>query len=205
VQRKNLFIEPCVATLKSEPPAHPVWVHEVKFDGYRIQIHKDGRNVALYSRQGNDFTARYPSIAGAVAKPSTKSVVLNGELCACDANRYPSFAALLHRRDVLLCVWIFDILSQHGKDLRPLPLMVRRRKLETLMHRVQNPFIQCSETFSDPQAFLAECRKRKFEGIVSKRIDRPYTSGRSGDWIKVKCAEWREETLGAVISFKKRG
>ena len=202
MQRK--FIEPCIPTLKNESPAHPVWAHEVKFDGYRIQIHKDGRDVALYSRKGNDFTARYASFAGAVAKLSSKSFILDGELCACDEDGYPNFSARLRRSDLPLCVWVFDILSQHGKDLRALPLMVRRRKLETLMARVQNPVIRLSETFTDPHALLVECSKRKLEGIVSKRIDRPYTSGRSGDWIKVKCPEWREKNSWRGEFFQKR-
>ena len=99
---------------------------------------------------------------------------------------------LIPRLDSDVCVWVFDILSLRGQDLRPLPLVTRRYKLDRVMGSCGSPLIQYSEFFSDPYRLLAACGKFKLEGIVSKRLDRPYRSGRTTDWIKVKCAGWRE-------------
>jgi bifunctional non-homologous end joining protein LigD len=147
---KSRFISPMSPTLRKEPPAHPLWCHEVKFDGYRVQIHKDGRDVALFSKNGNDFTVRYPTIAAAVAKLPTKAVVLDGELTLCDGEGNPEFTSLLMKREGDLCVWVFDILSQLGKDLRHLRLLERRSKLAKLMDRFDSPVIRQSKTFLNP-------------------------------------------------------
>lgn len=88
-------------------------------------------------------------------------------------------------------MWVFDILAHSGKDLRPLSLSARRMKLNQLMARVHTPMFRCSETFLDPHALFKACSDRRMEGIVSKRVDRPYQSGTSQDWIKIKCPEWR--------------
>jgi bifunctional non-homologous end joining protein LigD len=176
----------------------------VKFDGYRIQLHKDRKHAILYSRNGNDLTPRYPTIAQAVAQLPTKAVVLDAELTACSDDGSPDFSALLRKRHTDLCVWVFDILSQFGKDLRPLPLIARRSKLDKLIDRVKNPIIRCSETFSDPLVLLAVCEQRRLEGIVSKRADAPYTSGTTKAWIKVKCPRWREENSWRHEFFERR-
>jgi bifunctional non-homologous end joining protein LigD len=189
VQRANPFIAPCLPTLRTEPPTGPGWLHEVKFDGYRIQLHKDGRDVALYSKNGNDFTWRFPEIVYAVAALPTTSFVLDGEITACRDDGTPSFGALLQKREAHLCVWVFDMLSQYGKDVRGLPLVARRAKLHKLMTRVQCNQVRCSETFQDPHRLLIACAERRMEGIVSKRVDRRYVSGPTKDWIKVKCPE----------------
>jgi len=163
----------------------------VKFDGFRVQIHKDGNDVALFSRNGNDFTHRFPVLARALARLPTKAVTLDGELAAYDETGAPNFYALMARRGEV-CVWIFDILSQSCKDLRHLPLITRRTKLDQLMHRVHSPLVRYSETFSDARALLNACEQRKLEGVVSKRADAAYRSGPSRTWIKVKCESWRE-------------
>jgi bifunctional non-homologous end joining protein LigD len=184
---KTTYIAPCLPTLRNEPPTGPGWLHEVKFDGYRMQIHKERTDVALYSRNGNDFTERFPQIAETIAALPVRAFILDAELTACRDDGTPSFGALLQKRDLQLCVWIFDILSQHGKDLRRLPFVSRRAKLDTLMPRIESATLRCSHTFRDADRLLAACAERNMEGIVSKRIDRPYVSGKSNDWIKVKC------------------
>ena len=111
VLAKTPFIRPCSPSISKVPPVGPGWLHEVKFDGYRCQIHKDGTDVALFSKNGNEFTSRYPAVASAVAKLPTKAVVLDAELAACGADGSPDFGALLRKRTNNLCVWVFDILS----------------------------------------------------------------------------------------------
>jgi len=186
------FVPPTLPTLAKEPPASPAWVHEVKFDGYRLQLHKEGKDVILLSKNGNDFTGRFPDIATAASLIPTKSVILDCELTACADDGAPDFAGLLHKRDVPLCVWVFDILADNGKDLRTLKLSARRQKLNKLMARVDAPTIRCSQVFFDSHALLKACSERRMEGIVSKRVDRSYVSGPTKDWVKVKCPEWRE-------------
>jgi bifunctional non-homologous end joining protein LigD len=136
---------------------------------------------------------------------STRACVLDAELTAIDDKGHPDFGPLLRARlagDV--CVWVFDILSLRGTDLRPLSLIARRYKLDRVMGSNGSPLIQYSETFSEPQPLLSACSKFKLEGIVSKRIDRPYVSGPSKDWITVKCAEWKEANAWRHEFFEKR-
>jgi bifunctional non-homologous end joining protein LigD len=189
---RPIFIPPCRPTARREPPTGERWLHEVKFDGFRLQVHKVGRNVSLFSRGGTEWANRYPEITDAVRKLPTRAVVLDAELTACRNDGWTSFSALLRMRDAHLCIWAFDLLSQNGKDLRELPLASRRQKLEALMAKVQSNVIRYSEPFPDPLRLLAACAENKLEGIVSKRIDRPYRSGPSNSWIKVKCPEWRQ-------------
>ncbi len=185
------FIRPCSPIISKVPPIGPGWLHEVKFDGYRCQIHKDGKQVTLFSKNGNEFTSRYPAVASAVAKLPIKAVVLDAELTACASDGSPDFGALLRKRTNGLCVWVFDILFHNGKDLRLLTYVERRTRLETLLLRVSDPSIRYSETFPDPLPLLSACQTRGLEGIVSKRIDKPYRSGPCKDWLKTKCPNWR--------------
>jgi bifunctional non-homologous end joining protein LigD len=120
-------------------------------------------------------------------------VVLDGELTLCDGEGNPDFTSLLMKRDGDLCVWVFDILSQFGKDLRHLHLLERRSKLAKFMDRFDSPVIRQSKTFLNPYVLLKACAGRNLEGIVSKRIDRTYTSGPSNNWIRVTCPGWREK------------
>jgi bifunctional non-homologous end joining protein LigD len=171
----------------------------------RIQIHKDGSDVALFSRNGHDFTSRYPGLVRAFSKRcSTRACILDAELTAIDSVGHPDFGALLiPRLDSDVCVWVFDILSLRGQDLRLLSLGLRRYKLDRVMGSCGSPLIQYSETFSDPYGLLAACTKFKLEGVVSKRTDRPYQSGRCEHWIKVKCATWREANTWRGDFFNK--
>lgn len=190
---RTAFITPCQPTLRKEPPTGQAWIHEVKFDGFRIQVHKQGKDVALFSKGGTDWTDRYRSVAEAVARLPTKAIVLDAELTAHRPDGSLDFGALLSKRQTHLSIWAFDILIQNGKDLRLLPLEQRRKKLDALMAKVRCNVVRYSEVFSDPLRLLAACAEHKLEGIVSKRADTPYRSGPSQHWIKVKVPAWREE------------
>jgi bifunctional non-homologous end joining protein LigD len=191
VQRKTPFIQPSAPTLRAAPPKGEGWLHELKFDGYRHQIHKDGETVTLYSRNGSDFTRRYPVIEAATRNLKAANAIIDGELVACDRDGHPDFRRLLHgtAQPHELVVWCFDLLALDGADLRALPFVKRRTMLAKLLRRAPSA-LMLSETFTDAERLLAECGKRGLEGIVSKRTDGPYRSGK-GDWIKVKCAQWR--------------
>ena len=91
VSARSPFITPCSPTISKAPPTGPLWSHEVKFDGYRLQIHKDGKHVALFSKRGNNFTRSYPTLVSVVAKLPTKTVILDAELTICAADGSPDF------------------------------------------------------------------------------------------------------------------
>jgi len=123
------FIPPCSPILTKALPTGADWVHEVKFDGYRVQPHKTGRQVEILSRNGHDFTARYLPIALVLAELPVRSAILDGELVAADASGIPDFAAL-HRRRVAgsdMMLWLFDLLEINGQDLCEQPLYKRKR------------------------------------------------------------------------------
>lgn len=187
------FIHPCQPTLRSETPRGPGWSHEVKFDGWRLQLHKVGTQVRLLSRHGHDLTSRFPTIASALAMLDAGTAILDGELVAMDAGGLPDFGAL-HRRsaDAPLAVWVFDLLEVNGRDVRALSLQERRRQLEQqLASRPDDGAVRFSESFADPARLLAAAHDLGLEGVVSKRLDAPYRSGRRPEWVKVKTESWR--------------
>jgi bifunctional non-homologous end joining protein LigD len=187
------FIVPAQPTLRARPPKGEAWLHEVKFDGYRCQLHKDGKSIAILSRNGIDFTPRFPSIAQALARLPAKTAILDTEIAAATARGLPDFAALHSRTakpEDLMC-WCFDILRHNALDTRALPLSARRIRLRKILDGFEHGFLHLSETFSDAEKLLAECERQGLEGIVSKRADGLYRSGKC-DWIKVKTSAWRE-------------
>jgi bifunctional non-homologous end joining protein LigD len=179
--------------LRTAPPRGPGWSHEIKFDGWRLQLHKAGPQVRLLSRHGHDLTARFPLIASSLLTFRAETAVLDGELVATNADGLPDFRALLRRSaHAALAVWAFDLLEVNGHDLRPLPLQQRRRQLERHLASLPGDgVLRYSESFGDPVRLLAAAHQLGLEGIVSKRIDAPYRSGRRPDWLKVKTESWR--------------
>jgi bifunctional non-homologous end joining protein LigD len=122
-----------------------------------------------------------------------RSLIIDGELVACDGDGRPDLYRLhFHRHNRGLCVWAFDLLYLNGRDLRDLPLSERKRQLEKLISKARSDWLQLSETFDDGAKLLAEADRRGLEGIVSKRADAPYRSGKRSEWIKVKYQTWRE-------------
>jgi bifunctional non-homologous end joining protein LigD len=183
---RSPFIPPAQPVLRERPPKGDRWLHEVKFDGYRVQLHKTGREVTIYSRNGADFTNRFPSLAYILRYLPVKALIIDAEVIDANARGMPNFFALHARRckpeDV--CCYAFDLLNYNGRDLRPLPLIIRRSRLEKVIARITTGCIFFSQSFADAEKLLAECEKRGLEGIISKRKDAPYGSG-EGDWIKV--------------------
>ena len=202
--RRSEFIVPCSPVQRSWPPTGDAWLHEVKFDGWRVQIHKSEHGVAIYTRNGHDYLRRLHSISGPAASLPARSIIIDGELTACDDRGAPDFRALHFRRlQGGLCVWAFDLLHLNGQDLRALPLVERKAKLEKLVYKTRDNWLRFSENFNDGVKLLASCDRMGLEGIVSKRKDAPYCSGK-GDWIKVKCATWREANKNRGDLFNKQ-
>lgn len=193
------FIEPQLATLVDRPPGSPGWVHEVKFDGYRLQLRVASGAAELRTRKGLDWSGKFPEIAHQAA--ALPDCIIDGEVVALDARRVPDFAALQaalsDRQTAKLTFFAFDLLFLDGEDLRPLPLAERKQRLSRLLAAQGAGNIRYVEHFeAGADAVLASACRMSLEGIVSKRIDAPYASGRVGGWTKSKCRAGHEVVIG---------
>ena len=196
------FVPPQLCKLVERPPEGPEWVHEIKFDGYRSLIAVSDGKARIHSRKGLDWTAKYPEIASN-APVALLDGLYDGEICALDEDGLPDFAglvsALKNRRTRGLVCYLFDVLELEGEDLRALPLGDRKATLETIVGHptpaVSN--IRYSEHFDGPaKAMHRSACAMKLEGIVSKRLDAPYQSGRGHSWHKAKCRAGQEVVIG---------
>ena len=171
-----------------QPPSGEQWLHEIKHDGFRVIARKDGKRVKLYSRPGNDLTYRFPLIVEAVAKLRSRSCIIDGEAVACGEDGIASFDRIRYRRhDEGVFLYAFDLIELDGDDLRRDPLAVRKATLASLLRRAA-PGLRFNEHLDEedgPLVFAHAC-KLGLEGIVSKRKDSHYRSGRSPHWIKSK-------------------
>jgi bifunctional non-homologous end joining protein LigD len=183
----NAF-EFCIPTTGTKVPSGPEWFHEIKYDGYRLRIERNGDRVRLITRGGYDWTNRFPWIAEAALKNRQKHFVIDGEAVILSVDGYSDWNALhsgKHNEEVQLCA--FDVLAMDGDDLRDLPLSMRKANLARLLaRRPDGIFVSDFEQGEiGPDLFRAACRMG-LEGLVSKRRDRPYQAGRSKYWVKVK-------------------
>ena len=182
------FCEPCLPSPVERPPAGSDWIHEIKHDGFRMMARRDVAGVRLLTRNGNDWTARFPLIAAAVSFLRVTSCLIDGEAVACDGDGLPVFDRLRYRRqDGRVFLYAFDLLELNGQDMRHKPLETRKRALAAVL-RIKGVGIQFNDHCDDLPAdvvFRHAC-KLGFEGIVSKRLGSPYRSGRSRDWLKMK-------------------
>src|SRR6476660_4956140 len=161
-------------------PKGEAWLHELKLDGYRFQIVKNGRQVRLYSRGGHDCTNRLPGFADTFQRLPCRTATLDGELVLPDEDGAPDFEGLRtsvrEAQEHELVFFAFDLLYRDGKDLRALPLTERKRRLVRLIGRAEIPCLHLVETFDDGPALLRAAEQLGLEGIVSKRRDAPYHS-----------------------------
>ena len=181
------FIAPCLPTKTDALPSGGLWIHEIKHDGFRMIARKKGAQVRLYSRPGNDLTHRFPLIVETLGRLRSRSCIIDGEAVACDDNGVASFNLIRYRRhDDSTFVYAFDLIELNGDDLRRDPLAVRKATLASIVAKAQ-PGIRFNEHMEGdgPTVFAHAC-KLGLEGIVSKRKDSAYRSGRSPDWLKMK-------------------
>ena len=180
------FIHPCQPTVASKPPSGPGWAHELKHDGYRLQIHiRDGR-ARLYTMNGYDWSNRYPLIVEEAARLNV-TAIMDAEVVCTNGEGVPTFE-MLHSRcnDHLAFACAFDLLMVDGEDLRHLPFAKRKAALRKVLiaDRGDIQYVEHAEGHGD-KLFAAAC-DLGLEGIVSKSLDAPYRSGKSKAWIKVK-------------------
>jgi bifunctional non-homologous end joining protein LigD len=185
--RSEAFIPPCIPSRSTKPPAGPGWVHEIKHDGYRLQVRRDGEAVRLFTRRGYDWSGRYPAIASTAAKLRANSFTLGGEAVVCGPDGVAVFDAL-HRHGTVseAMLYAFDLLELDGRDLRSEPLVDRKKRLARLLGRRRVGIVLSEHTADDGALVFRQACRMGLEGIVSKRLSAPYRSGPSKDWIKVR-------------------
>jgi bifunctional non-homologous end joining protein LigD len=178
----------CIPITGTKVPAGPEWLHEIKYDGFRLRVERDGDRVRLITRGGYDWTKRYPWIVKAALKNRQKRFVIDGEAVILGVDGISDFNALRfgqHNEEVQLCA--FDLLAMDGDDLRNLPLSMRKANLARLLARRPDGifFSDFEQGEIGPELFRKAC-EFGLEGLVSKHRDRPYRGGRQKYWIKVK-------------------
>ena len=186
------------------------WLHEVKYDGYRIVARKAGGEVTLFSRSGLDWTVRFPAIAKALLSLATESVLLDGEIAfvlPSGITDFKSLQAHIDTPNTAIRYFVFDLLSLDGKDWRKKPLKERRAQLAKLISAkgVSDFLIYADYVEGSGPEFFAQVRAMGLEGIVSKRADRPYLSGRGKDWLKIKCTRGEEFVIGGYSRSDVKG
>ena len=193
------LIAPQLATLVKAPPTGTQWLHEMKYDGYRMLCRIDHREAHIVSRNGKEWTDAFPTIAKAAASLPVAAAWLDGEICVVDAKGRSSFQALqnvLSNGPGSLTYFAFDLLYVDGIDLRGATLIDRKRVLQQLLEGAPQA-IQYSDHFAAPgAAFFKNVCALGLEGMVSKRADGAFQSGRSSAWLKVKCIRRQEFVIG---------
>jgi bifunctional non-homologous end joining protein LigD len=198
------FMPPCLATLADAPPSGSDWVHEIKFDGYRLEARIADGKVKLLTRTGLDWTARFPGLAKALRGIKASSAILDGEAVVEDERGVTSFVKLLEALEAgnaeAIRYVAFDLLYLDGVDLRSAPLGDRKVLLSALLKRRRSKLVRYSDHIAgDGKAMFQEACVLGLEGIVSKRRDRPYRPGRHSDWLKIKCIQTDEFVIGGYL------
>ncbi len=199
------FVPVSLATLHGSPPSGSEWIHEIKFDGYRIEARLDHGEVELLTRKQLDWTNRFDRIAKAVASLAAQTALLDGELVVEDAKGISNFSMLQtdlkEGRDDRFVYWVFDLLYLEGRDFRHEPLIKRKTALRHLLRgERRNGAIRYADHFEEDGSVIFEhACKMGLEGIVSKRHDAPYRSGRSENFVKTKCHDAQEFVVAGFI------
>ena len=197
------FIEPALASPIERVPNGERWVHEIKLDGYRVQVHLANENIRVFTRRGHDWTKRLKKVADDAWHISAGSAIIDGEIVVPAADGTTDFSVLqneLKGRSTKIVMVAFDLLYLNGYDLRKLPLHERKTLLKKLL---TDTAIQFSESFEvEGQDIFKHACKTGLEGVVSKVRDSKYPTGRSNEWVKKTCAQ--RETL-TVAGFALKG
>lgn len=188
------FVEPALASSIEKVPSGARWIHEIKFDGYRVQVHLANEAVKVFTRRGHDWTNRFKKVADDAWHIKAGSAIVDGEIVVPAADGTTDFSVLqneLKGRSTSIVLVAFDLLYLNGRDLRKLPLFQRKAEL---MKIIAGTEIQFSESFEiDGREMFAHACNVGLEGVVSKVRDSVYSSGRGNNWVKKTCAQ--RETL----------
>ncbi|KSV84385.1 non-homologous end-joining DNA ligase [Sinorhizobium sp. GL28] len=189
-------VEPCVATLVDKPPKGPDWAFEVKWDGYRLAVHVEPGEVRAITRGGHNWTKKFGSIVAEARELGHASMIIDGEAVVLDDQGRSDFGLLqravgarpsLHEPSEII-FYAFDLLYLDGCDLRSLPLAERRRRLEPIVAGMTGAIRFSEEVHATGAEFFRAACELGLEGIIAKRRDKPYHSGRRPEWLKIKCS-----------------
>ncbi len=189
-------VEPCVATLVDKPPNGPDWAFEVKWDGYRLAVHVEPGEVRAITRGGYDWTKKFGPIVAEARELGHSSMIIDGEAVVLDEQGRSDFGLLqravgkrpsAHDASEII-FYVFDLLYLDGHDLRNLPLSERRRLLDPIVAARTGAIRFSEEVNADGEEFFRAACELGLEGIIAKRRDKPYRSGRRPEWLKIKCA-----------------
>jgi bifunctional non-homologous end joining protein LigD len=199
------FVTPQLATLVDQPPRSGDWVYEVKYDGYRLLAKLANGEAQLFTRAGNDWTAKLPHLAAALKKLKLDGTWLDGEIVVPGEDGRASFQQLQNAfdagNDAKIVYYVFDAPYLNGEDQRGLALLERKKRLAGSLEG--NKAIRYSEHLSaDADQALEHACKLKLEGLIAKRADGVYASGRSRDWLKLKCRQRQDFVIGGYTSPK---
>ena len=198
------FIEPQLATLVTDVPAGRSWLHEIKLDGYRIFCRIDNGKFSILTRKGQDWTDRFGAVVRAATDLPVRGAIIDGELVAVENDGRHSFQRLQNSfadGAARLIYYAFDLLYVDGRDLRAAPLIERKKSLQSLLSDGAETGGMAVIRYSEHrigggrELFTKAC-EMGLEGIVSKRIDDPYRSGRTRSWLKIKCSQNQEFVIG---------
>jgi bifunctional non-homologous end joining protein LigD len=201
------YIEPCDPTLAVDPPRGDDWLYEIKVDGYRAQVHLHRGKVTVYSRKGLDWTSQFRRIADSAKLLKASDAVMDGEAVVIGSTGLPDFQALRRelgkRSTATLLYYAFDLLYLDGRDLRQLPYVERKQELEQLLKGAPQNLIYVEYLEADGRRIVEHACKMGLEGVVAKRRDSVYRSGRSESWVKLKCK--KSDTFPIVAFVEKLG
>ena len=202
------FISPQLATLQDKPPAGEQWLHELKFDGYRMLCHLNRGSVRFFSRNKKDWTNKFPHLGKAIKEFPASAAILDGEVVAVDSKGRASFQKLqqaMKTGDAGFIFHVFDLIYLDGYNLTRTPLLERKSLLESLFASVpaKSPLRYSDHVEGNGAKFFKQACDYGIEGIVSKLADSPYESTRTHTWIKVKCIKRQEFVIaGFTLSDK---
>lgn len=199
-QHQPEFIEPELALLVDKAPEGNQWIHELKFDGYRMQAHLNHSKVRLISRSGKEWTDKFPAVVQGLEKLTVDRAIIDGEVVLLDAEGRSDFQLLqnamkAHHTQAFV-YYAFDLLYYSGQDIRSLPLAERKRRLKMILKKAPKNIRYSDEFEGAGKELLHLACKNKLEGIISKNRESTYLSGRNSNWVKTKCTEQQEFVIG---------
>jgi bifunctional non-homologous end joining protein LigD len=202
------FVEPMKAAMVAAPPFNGLWLYEVKFDGYRVLAIKNGKNVELWSRNEKPLHVRFPDVVKAVARLPITKCLLDGEVCALDGSGRSSFQLLQNQGETNhpVVYYAFDVLFEGNKDLRALPLLERKARLEKILNKATEPIRPSTYFTENPKNVLEKMDAVGAEGSIAKLMTSTYETGhRSGAWVKIKFHKGQEFfVVGYTLPKKSR-
>ncbi|BBF71725.1 DNA ligase D [Sphingomonas bisphenolicum] len=208
------FARPQLATLVDDVPAGNNWLHEIKFDGYRALAAVAGEQVRIFTRNGLDWTAKFQPLVKAIAALDLPPALIDGEIVAFGPDGNPSFSALqsvlkrghgAQRDDTPFHFFAFDLLALEGQDMKALPQIERKERLEALLKAAKPPVQVADHVIGAGEALYRSLCEAGQEGIISKRIDAPYRGDRTRNWVKVKCTRRQDFVIIGRSASTARG